>query len=150
MTLIALDRKQAILADAKVRIMDGHTLEQIAVSHGITKRTLNTWLMAMGEEYQDLRQAWIDNLLSEAKEELDNAQDNFPLARAREQWKAATWMAERRDAQRYGQKVESKSDLTLSVTISRGLESSGNTQGRVIDMDASRERLAAPVDKADD
>jgi len=49
MTLIPLDRKELILADAKERILKNHTLEQIAQSHKITKRTLNTWLMSLGE-----------------------------------------------------------------------------------------------------
>ena len=31
-------------------------------SHGITKRTLNTWLMLLGDEYQVLRQYYIDNM----------------------------------------------------------------------------------------
>ena len=55
MTLIPLDRKELILADAKERILKNHTLEQIAQSHKITKRTLNTWLMSLGDEYQELR-----------------------------------------------------------------------------------------------
>ena len=45
MTLIPLDRKERILEDAKNRVLKNHTSEQIAKSHGITKRTLNTWLM---------------------------------------------------------------------------------------------------------
>ncbi len=52
MTLIPLDRKQLILEDAKERILKNHTLEQIAKTHGITKRTLNSWLMSLGDEYQ--------------------------------------------------------------------------------------------------
>ena len=40
MTLIPLDRKQLILEDAKERILENHTLEQIAQTHKITKRTL--------------------------------------------------------------------------------------------------------------
>jgi len=102
MTLIPLDRKQLILEDAKERILENHTLEQIAQSHKITKRTLNTWLMSLGEEYQELRQLCIDNMLAEALDDIDNATDNFPLARANSKWKAATWYAERRDQQRYG------------------------------------------------
>ena len=102
MTLIPIDRKQTILEDAKERILKNHTLEQIAKSHGITKRTLNTWLMSLGDEYLELRQHCIDNLLAEALEEIDNADANFPLARANSKWKAATWYAERRDQQRYG------------------------------------------------
>ena len=55
MTLIPLERKKLILKDAKKRILLNHTLEEIAISHNITKRTLNTWLMSLGEEYQELR-----------------------------------------------------------------------------------------------
>ena len=102
MTLIPLDCKQLILEDAKERILKNHTLEQIAKTHGITKRTLNTWLMSLGEEYQELRQLCIDNMLAEALEEIDNATDNLPLARANSKWRAVTWYAERRDQQRYG------------------------------------------------
>ncbi|MCH6585250.1 MAG: hypothetical protein IH810_05405, partial [Proteobacteria bacterium] len=102
MTLIPLDRKERILEDAKNRILKNHTLEQIAKSHGITKRTLNTWLMSLGDEYQELRQLCIDNMLAEALEEIDNATEHFPLSRANSKWKAATWYAERRDQQRYG------------------------------------------------
>ena len=58
--------------------------------------------MSLGDEYQELRQLCIDNMLAEALEEIDNATEHLPLARAREQWKAATWYAERRDQQRYG------------------------------------------------
>ena len=101
MTLIPLDRKQLILEDAKERILKNHTLEQIAKTHGITKRTLNTWLMSLGDEYQELRQLCIDNMLAEALEEIDNSDSNFPLARANSKWRAATWYAERRD-KRYG------------------------------------------------
>jgi len=102
MTLIPLERKELILADAKERILKNHTLEQIAQSHKITKRTLNTWLMSLGDEYQELRQLCIDNMLAEALDEIDNSDSNFPLSRANSKWRAATWYAERRDQQRYG------------------------------------------------
>lgn len=62
MTLIPLKHKEFILADAKERILKNHTLEQIAKSNGITKRTLNIWLMSLGDEYQELRQYCIDNM----------------------------------------------------------------------------------------
>jgi hypothetical protein len=41
-------------------------------------------------------------MLAEALEEIDNATEHFPLARANSKWRAATWYAERRDQQRYG------------------------------------------------
>jgi len=77
MTLIPLDRKQLILEDAKERILENHTLEQIAQSHKITKRTLNTWLMSLGDEYQELRQLCIDNMLAEALDEIDNSESKL-------------------------------------------------------------------------
>jgi len=40
--------------------------------------------------------------LAEAKEEIDNVTDNFPLARENAKWRTVTWYAERRDQQRYG------------------------------------------------
>ena len=58
-------------------------MEEIAQLHEISKRTLNIRLMALGEEYQELRRVWIDNMLTESLEEIDNTTDHFPL-RARE------------------------------------------------------------------
>lgn len=54
---IPAETKQTILEDAKGRILEGHTLTQIAELHGISKRTLNTWLASLGEEYRAIRQA---------------------------------------------------------------------------------------------
>ena len=79
MTLILLERKELILKDAKKRILLNHTLEEIAVKHGISKRTLHKWLMSLGEEHQELRQLCIDNMLAEATEETNNVVKNFPL-----------------------------------------------------------------------
>ncbi|TFH08038.1 MAG: hypothetical protein E4H07_08280 [Nitrosomonadales bacterium] len=103
MTQIPLHHKQLILEDAKKSILKNYTLEEIAVSHGISKRRLISWLMSLGEEYRELRrQLWIDNMLEEAKKEIDNATAPFPLAKANAKWEAATWYAERKDQQRYG------------------------------------------------
>ena len=38
--------------------------------------------MSLGDEYQELRQYCIDNMLAEALEEIDNPDSNFPRARA--------------------------------------------------------------------
>lgn len=122
---IPIKTKAEILEDAKQRIPQGHTLEDIAVSHGICKRTLNTWLMSLGEEYQELRQAWIDNMLREAKDAIDGADEQLPLARAREQWKAATWYAERRDRARYGVQVQNI-NIINGVTMDAALVSQAN------------------------
>ena len=95
------EAKDAILENAKALILEGHTLAQIAQKHGIAERTLEYWLHALGDEYKELREAWIDSLLQEAGELLKDTNEagNAPLrlARARELWKRATWYAERRD-----------------------------------------------------
>lgn len=144
--MIPLERKTVILEDAKTRILEGWTLYQIAEKHGITSRTLSTWLHQLGDEYTELRQVWIDNMLLEAKESLDKAEDTFPLARAREQWKAATWYAERRDAQRYGQKIENKQDLSISVTIQKGIAQTPVIQGDYeVITDELRKELPKPA-----
>jgi len=120
MTLIPLERKQLILEDAKAQILQGLTLQQIADKHEIDRKTLNTWLLSLGDEYQELRNAWIDSKLTEAAEAIESADEQFPLARAREQWKAATWYAERRDRLRYGQQV-ANINIINGVTLSDAL-----------------------------
>jgi transcriptional regulator with XRE-family HTH domain len=101
------EAKEKVLNDAKELILQGFTLKQIADKHGISDRTLEYWLHALGDEYKALRQAWIDGLLHEAGELLKDSDESgnapFRLARARELWKRATWYAERRDRERYGE-----------------------------------------------
>jgi len=58
--------------------------------------------MSLVEEYQELRQICIDNMLAEALEEIDSATDHFLLVRANSKWRAVTWYIERRVHQQYG------------------------------------------------
>ncbi len=99
--------KQTVLEDAKHLIMAGQTLEQIATKHGIHYKTLQAWLLAMGDEYKDLRRAWIDSMLIDSREALTEARtpDALSLARAREGWKADTWLASKMDS-RYADKQD--------------------------------------------
>ena len=142
MANIANPRKTEILEDAKIEIMAGSTLAQIAAKHSIGERTLDTWLHNLGEEYIELRRTWIDNMLMSAGEEIENSlvqlrnsdgtvitddrgkavelTDKERLARARELWKRATWYAERRDRERYGQQV-ANINIINGVTLSDAL-----------------------------
>ncbi len=81
MDIIPQDCKQLILEDVKKGVLKNHSLEEVALHHGISKKTLKKWLLSLNEEHQDLRQLWIDNMLAEAKEETDNVVNNFPLQR---------------------------------------------------------------------
>lgn len=100
MNPISINCKQLILEDAKERILNNHSLEQIAVSHGINRRTLNKWLMSMGEEHSELRQLWVDNMLAKANEEIDNVKNNISLENNDSKKEAATWCSERKKLNR--------------------------------------------------
>lgn len=107
--------KRKVIEDAKDAILyEGATCQQIADKHAIHERTLRYWLSDLGDEYTQIRRLWIDNLLLDAGEEIERADDDFPLARARELWKRATWYAERRDPARYGAKPQ---DQAASITV---------------------------------
>ena len=79
MNPISINRKQLILEDARERMLHNYSLEQIASDHGIKVRTLNKWLMSMNEEYSELRELWVDNMLANANKEINNVKDNFIL-----------------------------------------------------------------------
>jgi len=96
----SINCKQLILEDAKERILKNHSLEQIAVSHGIDKKTLNKWLMSMGDEHRELRQLWVDNMLAKANEEIDNVKDNISFENNDSKQEAAAWCSERRKLSR--------------------------------------------------
>ena len=96
----SINSKQLILEDARERILKNHSLEQIAISHGIKKKTLNKWLMSMGEEHRELRQLWVDNMLAKANEEIDNVKDNISLENDDTKQEAAIWCYERRKQNR--------------------------------------------------
>ena len=100
---IPLEKKEAILEDAKLEIMNGQSIDQISAKHGISHYTLSIWLHALGDEYENIRKAWIDGMLIEAHELLKDASDPLGLARARELQRRAQWYAERRDRARYGE-----------------------------------------------
>ena len=96
----SINCKQLILEDARVRILKNHSLEQIAVSHGINRKTLNKWLMSMGEEHRELRQLWVDNMLTKANDEIDNGKDNVSLENNNSKQEAAIWCSERKKQNR--------------------------------------------------
>lgn len=100
---VPADQKAEIVEDAKGRIMDGQTLKEIAEHHGVSKQALYTWLAGLGDEYQELRARWLDNMLVNAANRIEEADNALDLARGRELFRVATWHAERRDPQRYGQ-----------------------------------------------
>lgn len=139
---IPLEQRQAILDDAKALILQGRTIDQIAAKHGIAHSTLELWLSAMGEEYQELRQAWLDGMLIESGTMLKEAQDALGLARARELFRRAQWYAERRDPSRYGD----TRNLQVNVAITDLGDRLRRAKERVIDVaPVQQTAIAAPL-----
>lgn len=116
-----------ILEDAKQSIMSGQTLAQIAERYNISSRTLSTWLASMGDEYQHIREVWIDNMLLDAAENINNALDQLQLARAREQFKVAQFYADRRDRRYMPQQQVTTVSLDLTAAITAGRARAGLT-----------------------
>ena len=114
-------RKPAIVEEAMQQVRDGMGLREIAKYHGVDTKTINKWLLALGDEYLEVRQAFIDSMLAEASEEMELAGDTFPLSRARELWKKATWYAERRDRARYGQDKQVTVNIGIGVQMDQAL-----------------------------
>lgn len=54
----------------------------------------------MGEEHNELRQLWVDNMLAKANEEIDNVKDNISLENNDSKQEAATWCSERKKLNR--------------------------------------------------
>ena len=124
---VSEEAKQIVLADAKALIPNGASIAEIAQKHGIAERTLEYWLASLGDEYVQLRQLWIDNLLHEAGELLKDTREDgnaaLRLARARELWKRATWYAERRDRARYGQDAPAQAQaVQININLRRDAE----------------------------
>ena len=123
-----------ILEAAKAEILEGRTIDQIAAKHGIAHSTLEYWLSSLGDEYQELRKAWLDGMLIESGTLLKEARDALGLARARELWRRATWYAERRDRARYGQDAPPNEGKYVQINI--GIRREDATPQRTIDINS--------------
>ncbi len=139
------EKRLEVCKDAIERILTGETLEEIANSYGIKRTALNNWLLSMGDEYHRAREVLIDSQLSSALTaiedcavEVDSSESPYDLARTRERLNIAnsrfrswSFIAERRDSKRYGNKQELVIDQRIS--ISSVLE---QARGRTIDGEA--------------
>lgn len=105
-SLAALEKRELILAETKTLLMQGSSIKEIAGQKGVSERTLQLWIH--GTEDEELRKAWVDSMLVESGELLDNITEtdinaHLKLAKAREILKKAQWYAEKRDRARYGE-----------------------------------------------
>lgn len=98
------------------RISDGAFLRDLAQETGLDKRRLSERLRKH-PDYQAAKECAIEVQLDDAQLALRLAREPADIARAREMFRAAAWRAEREFPSRWGQKVESKQDLSISVRV---------------------------------
>jgi hypothetical protein len=113
------EKRARIVAEAPECIRQGETTTQIACRHNIPARTLRFWLLG-DNQVENARGEFLSHELAMRLDEIDNATEPLPLARAREAFRAWSWIAERREARLYGQKQEvtHKAETPiLSITI---------------------------------
>lgn len=116
--------KAQVIKECQELIAVGYTPAEIALRHGIPPRTVQYWLL--GDETAEKARGQL--IASELARTLDDmrkptdAADDSPLrlARAREEFRAWSWIAERREARLYGQKQEVQHTVvapTLQITV---------------------------------
>ena len=114
------ETRKAIILEAPERILRGETTTQIAQSYGIPPSTIRSWLVG-NNDAELARGAMLAMELMMQVEAIELAQDPLSLARAREAFRAWSWIAERREHRLYGQKQEltGKDGGPLQVQIVR-------------------------------
>ena len=108
--------RSEVIKAAIPQLANGVSTEIIAASYGITGRTLRNWLIS-DPDAEQARADYLTAKLMDATDAIDDAQDVFPLARAREQFKAWSWIAERRLPSRFASKNESNNGVNIQVNI---------------------------------
>ena len=110
---VSPERKQEIIKGALTGIAQGQNSEAIGATYGVPGRTIRYWLLN-DDKAEQARKCLVDQELARCGEEIRDAQEPLPLARAREEFRYWSWIAERRDSARYGQKQE----LTVKAEFS--------------------------------
>ena len=129
------DRRAEIVRDAIQRIGIGESTAQIGASHGVTGAAVRLWLVSDAKpEADQARSTYLTERLLEAIDAIDAAQDGIALARAREQFRAWSFFAERRAPALFGVRREiaitdGRIDLPGALAAARAA-----LQGRVIDV----------------
>lgn len=116
---LTAEARATVLAECYERLSYGDTTDQIAADHGLPGRTLRQWLL--GDADADAARLWLINgELARTLDELRDAKyadSPLALACAREEFRAWSWIAERREARIYGQKQEVTTTNYVGVDV---------------------------------
>ena len=104
------EARKAAVEDALEALQRGETTDQIANRHGMPGVTLRTWLIA-DPRTDPARAVMVAAELSRTLQDMQNAQEPLALARAREEFRGWSWIAERRVPALY----QAKHELTVNT-----------------------------------
>ena len=143
--------RDKVVAECQTLIAVGWTPAQIAEKHGIPARTVQYWLLG-DEKAEAARGQLIAAELARTLDDMrkpDDGEEDSPLrlARAREEFRAWSWIAERRESRLYGQKQEV--NHTGTVTIANALQGISERRlqaNRIIDIPSDAvQQLDKPI-----
>ena len=105
------EKRQAAIQDALNSLPAGESTDLIAARHNIPGSTLRAWILAdetLDSQANSARRVFLSHELSLRAKDIDTAQDPLALARAREAFRAWSWIAERRESRIFGPKQETR------------------------------------------
>ena len=123
--------RQSVISDTIERLANGETTDAIAKDHGVSGIGIRKWLISDPRADQ-ARADYLSGELMQAYDDIKESDDGLSLARARERFRAVSWLAERRLPRIFGP--------TASLSIQNAGEDFGErlrrAQERVIQHDA--------------
>jgi hypothetical protein len=113
MTSLAIQHRDTIIA----RMRRGDRLADIARDLGFSSHASISMRLKDDPDYQDAKLDSLAQRMDDREAELEAAQDNVTIARARELLSHARWRAEREGAAIWGQQRSSDAGNSVNVTV---------------------------------
>jgi transposase-like protein len=142
MPIVSDEERLAIIEQATAALLMGESTEDIAPRLNVSGRTLRSWLIG-DPRAGTARKLLMAGELSRTLDEMRTADGPLPLARAREEFRGWSWLAERRLPEYYGQKQEVTHRAPDGPVISIVL-ASATPSPRPIEGEYSMESVAPP------
>jgi len=131
--------RMVIIEDTYKRLEDGESTDSIGASHGVPGSTLRFWLLD-DPKATKARLSLVNGELVRTMTDMKEAADPLALARAREEFRAWSYVAERRHPDLYGQKQEvtHKVPEPLKIVVSAQQDSSRIIEGTATVLEVER------------
>lgn len=99
-------------------VRKGNYIETAAAAAGISKQTLYSWLKAGAREEDPLAVEFLD-AYKKAEAEAEAANVNMIRTWARKDWKAAAWMLERKNPDKWGRRDRITANVNHSGSVDK-------------------------------